>query len=55
MTPLEFDFIKRAMDALENGNHDLPSQRKMLQIISEITAKAADAIKQNEPEAQHND
>lgn len=41
MTPAEFQYIKRAMEVFESQELSLEDQRKVLQTISEITAKAA--------------
>jgi hypothetical protein len=41
MTPSEFQYIKRAMEVYEAQELSLEDQRKVLQTISEITARAA--------------
>ena len=44
MTALEIDFIKRALAALEAGEHSPQDQYKMLQTISEISGRAANKV-----------
>jgi hypothetical protein len=46
MTLEEFQFIKRAVDALEQGEQSIPSQIKLLKTISQITAKSAQLMEQ---------
>lgn len=41
MTPAEFQYIKRAVEAFETVDLSLEDQRKILQTISEITGLAA--------------
>jgi division protein CdvB (Snf7/Vps24/ESCRT-III family) len=41
MTLQEFQYIKRALEVYETQELSLEDQRKVLQTISEITAKAA--------------
>lgn len=41
MTPQEFQYIKRAVEAFETTELSLEDQRKILQTISEITGAAA--------------
>ena len=41
MTPEEFQYIKRAVEALEQPPH-LVTRAKILRTISQITARAAD-------------
>jgi hypothetical protein len=41
MTPTEFQYIKRAVEAFETTDLSLEDQRKILQTVSEITAVAA--------------
>jgi len=41
MTQTEFEYIKRAMLAIESQELSLEDQRKILQTVSEITARAA--------------
>lgn len=45
MTDLEFDYIKRAIAALESGECSLMAQAKILQTVSEICGKNATAIR----------
>lgn len=42
MTPNEFDYLKRAMTALESGQCSKITEIKILRIISQITGRAAD-------------
>ncbi len=44
MTPQEFQYIKRAVKALESGQHSAMSQHKILVTVSQITKTAADKI-----------
>ena len=44
MTREEFEYIKRAVEALERGDHAKHAEAKILQTMSEITAKAAKEI-----------
>lgn len=44
MTPLEFQYIKRAVDALENKSMTKMEEYKVLRTISQVTGKAADEI-----------
>jgi hypothetical protein len=44
MTPQEFQYLKRAVEALESGDHSLMSQHKILVTVSQITARAAEKI-----------
>lgn len=44
MTPEEFDYLKRAVVALESGDHSEMSQHKILRTVSQICARAADRI-----------
>jgi hypothetical protein len=44
MTPLEFQYIKRAVEAFESVDLSLEDQRKILQTMSEITCLAATRI-----------
>ncbi len=41
MTPQEFEYLKRAVEAFETVDLSLEDQRKILQTISEITCMAA--------------
>ena len=41
MTPTEFQYLKRAVEAFETVDLSLEDQRKILQTISEITCMAA--------------
>ena len=44
MTPQEFEYIKRAVAALESGDCTEMSQVKILKTVSQITKSAADRI-----------
>jgi exonuclease VII small subunit len=46
MTPAEFQYIKRAVEAMENQELSLDDQRKILQTVSEISAQAAIKIQE---------
>lgn len=46
MTPIEFQYIKRAVEAFETVDLSLEDQRKILQTISEITNMAAVRIQE---------
>jgi hypothetical protein len=52
MTRQEFEYIKRAVEALEKGDHCLLSQHRILRTVSQITAKAANSIKESLEETQ---
>jgi hypothetical protein len=52
MTPQEFQYIKRAVEALESGEHSAMDQHKILLTMSQITARAADTIKESLEEMQ---
>lgn len=41
MTPSEFDYIKRAVLAIEEGSLTQKEEVKVLKIVSQITAKSA--------------
>lgn len=45
MTPLEFQYLKRAIEALETQPLNKTEEYKVLRTISQITGKAADEIK----------
>lgn len=45
MTALEFAYIKRAVEAIESQTLTEEDQGKVLQTVSEITARAAKEIK----------
>jgi hypothetical protein len=45
MTPQEFEYIRRAMKALESGECSHMAEAKILQTMSEITGRAADKIR----------
>lgn len=47
MTPQEFEYIRRAVAALEEGGCTPMTQAKILQTVSEITGRAADKIRGN--------
>jgi hypothetical protein len=44
MTPQEFEYIKRAVAALESGEHGAMARHKILMTVSQITKGAADKI-----------
>lgn len=44
MTPSEFEYLKRAVTALEAGDLSPMTQRKVLRVMSQISAKAAQRI-----------
>ena len=44
MSPQEFEYLKRAVAALESGEHGALEQHKILMTVSQITARAADKI-----------
>jgi hypothetical protein len=44
MTPQEFDYIKRAVEALESGECSAMSQVKILRTVSQIAKNAAEKI-----------
>lgn len=44
MTRQEFEYIKRAVEALESGDHSLMSEHKILKTISQLTDRAAQQI-----------
>ena len=46
MIQSELDYLKRAVEALESGELTPISQRKVLRVISQISAKAAQRIEQ---------
>jgi hypothetical protein len=46
MTPEEFQYIKRAVDAMENQELSLEDQRKILQTVSEIAGLAAGKVQE---------
>lgn len=45
MTPEEFEYIKRAVEALESGECSMIAQAKILQTVSEICGKNATQIR----------
>ena len=47
MTPQEFEYIRRAVEALEDPNTTPMAQRKILRTISQICGKNATEIEQN--------
>ena len=47
MTPLEFEYIKRAVEALENPETTPMAQRKILKTMEQICGKCATEIEQN--------
>jgi hypothetical protein len=46
MTPQEFQYIKRAVEALEGDDLSLMSRAKVLMTVSEICSKNATTIRQ---------
>ena len=46
MTELEMDYLKRAVEVLEQGYLSSMQKAKILQVVSEITGRAADKIRQ---------
>jgi hypothetical protein len=44
MTPQEFQYLKRAVEALENGDLSPLTQHKVLRVMSQISAAAAQRI-----------
>jgi hypothetical protein len=46
MTLQEFEYIRRAMTALESGEHTDMSRAKILMTMSEITGRAAEKIRE---------
>lgn len=46
MTELEMDYLKRAVEVLEAGYLSNMERAKVLQVVSEITGRAADKIRQ---------
>jgi hypothetical protein len=52
MTPQEFQYIKRAVEALESGEHSAMDQHKILLTLSQITERAAATIKDSLEEMQ---
>lgn len=46
MTPSEFQYLKRAMEALENPDTTHMAQHKILKTMSEICGKSATLIEQ---------
>jgi hypothetical protein len=46
MTPLEFEYIKRAVEALESGECSDMSKVKILRTVGQIAKSAADKIEQ---------
>lgn len=47
MTPQEFEYIQRAVKALEDPEITLMSQRKILRTVEQICGKNATEIEQN--------
>jgi hypothetical protein len=47
MTPQEFEYIRRAVDALENMEMTPITERKVLRTIEQICGKNATEIEQN--------
>jgi len=47
MTPQEFEYIRRAVDALENMEMTPMTERKVLRTIEQICGKNATDIEQN--------
>ncbi len=44
MTPQEFDYIKRAVEALESGELNMATEAKVLRTVAQICEKAAKKI-----------
>ncbi len=47
MTPSEFEYIKRAVEALESPDTTPMAQRKILRTMEQICGKSATLIEQN--------
>ena len=47
MTPSEFGYIKRAVEALESGECTAMAQRRILRTMEQICGKSATEIEQN--------
>ncbi len=47
MTPEEFEYIKRAVEALESKEYNLVAQRKILRTVEQICGKNATDIEEN--------
>lgn len=47
MTELEMDYLKRAVEVLDQGYLSSMEQAKVLQVVSEITGRAAKKIRQD--------
>lgn len=47
MTPEEFEYIKRAMAAIETGEYNKWTEVKILRTVSQICGKRATDIEQN--------
>ncbi len=46
MTPQEFEYIRRAMQAIESGEYSKMAEAKILQTVSEICGKNATQIRE---------
>ena len=46
MIQSELDYLKRAVEALESGDLSPMTQHKVLRVVSQISAKAAQRIEQ---------
>ena len=46
MDNLEMDYLKRAVEVLDQGYLSSMERAKVLQVVSEITGRAADKIRQ---------
>lgn len=47
MTPTEFEYIQRAMAAIESGEYNKLAEAKILRTVSQICGKNATDIEQN--------
>ena len=47
MTELEMDYLKRAVEVLDQGYLSSMERAKVLQVVSEITGRAAEKIRQD--------
>ncbi len=47
MTPGEFQYLKRAVEALESGEHSEMSQLKILRTVEQICGRSATEIELN--------
>ncbi len=47
MTPGEFQYLKRAVEALESGEHSEMSQVKILRTVEQICGRSATELERN--------